>query len=433
MASKKINIVTLGCSKNIVDSEFLMKQLDFDGWQVVHDSNDISAKVVVINTCGFIADAKEESTDTIIRFVNAKNEGLIDRIYVMGCLSQRYKDELKKEIPEVDGFYGVADLPEILRDLKTKYSEEVSNYRLIQTPKHYAYLKISEGCNWGCSYCTIPLIRGKHVSRTIESLIDEATQLAHDGVKELLVIAQDSTYYGLDIYGKRMLPDLINDLSKIEGIEWIRIHYAYPSNFPLELIDVIKNNPKVCKYIDIPFQHISDSMLKRMRRGITKDETIAFINKLRQEVSDIAIRTTFLVGHPGETEKDFNELIDFVKESQFERVGVFTYSEEEGTHSAINFSDDISPEEKERKSSILMELQREISYNNNMKKIGNTFKVVVDRVDDDYLVCRSEYDSPEVDQEVLIKKNSKKRVKTGTFINVKITSCDDYDLIGEIA
>jgi len=431
MAKKKINIVTLGCSKNIVDSEFLMKQLDFDGWQVLHDSNDTSAKVVVINTCGFIADAKEESTDTILRFVNAKNEGIIDRVYVMGCLSQRYKSELEKEIPEVDGFYGVTDLPEILKDLKSKYNEEIANYRLIQTPKHYAYLKISEGCNWGCSFCAIPLIRGKYTSRTIESLIDETKQLAKEGVKELLVIAQDITFYGLDIYGKRMISDLINELSKIKGIEWIRLHYAYPSNFPMDLVDVIKDNPKVCKYIDIPFQHISDNMLKKMRRGLTKDETIALVRKLRNDVPDIAIRTTFLVGHPGETEEDFNELIEFVKESKFDRVGVFTYSEEEGTNSAIKYKDEISQEEKERRSSILMELQRDISYNNNLGKIGNTFKVIVDRFEDNYIICRSEFDSPEVDQEVLVAKGDRK-VKTGDFLDVKILSCEDYDLIGEI-
>lgn len=431
MAKRKINVVTLGCSKNIVDSEFLMKQLDADGWEVVHDSNDSSAKVVVINTCGFIADAKEESADTIIRFVNAKNNGIIDRVYVMGCLSQRYKEDLIKEIPEVDGFYGVADLPEILKDLKTKYNQKMANHRLLQTPKHYAYLKISEGCNWGCSYCAIPLIRGKHLSRTIESLVDEAKNLANEGVKELLVIAQDSTYYGLDIYGKRMLPELITELSNIDGIEWIRIHYAYPSNFPEELIDVIKNNPKVCKYLDIPFQHISDNILKKMRRGITKEETIALVKKLRDQIPNIAIRTTFLVGHPGETDKNLNELVSFIKESKFDRVGVFTYSEEEGTLSAIKFPDEISQEEKERRSSILMEVQRDISYNNNLGKIGNTIKVIVDLIDEDYIICRSEFDSPEVDQEVLVRKNSKK-VNVGDFIYVKITAGDDYDLIGEM-
>jgi len=429
---RKINIVTLGCSKNVVDSEFLMKQLDFDGWEVIHDSDDTSAKVVVINTCGFIADAKEESTNTILNFVNAKNQGVIDKVYVMGCLSQRYKSELEHEIPEVDGFYGVTDLPEILKDLKSKYTLEVANKRILTTPKHYAYLKISEGCNWGCAYCAIPLIRGKHISRTIESLIDEATQLANDGVKELLIIAQDSTYYGLDIYGKRMLPDLIQKLSDIKGIEWIRIHYTYPSNFPLDLIDVIKNNPKVCKYIDIPFQHISDNMLKLMRRGLDKKETIDLVNKLRGEVPNIAIRTTFLVGHPGETEQDFNELLDFVKISKFDRVGVFTYSEEEGTYAANNYPDTISEDVKNNRLEALMELQQEISLKNNADKVGQTLKIIVDRFEDQYIVGRTEFDSPEVDQEVLIRRDKKKKILIGDFIDVTITSCEDYDLLGEI-
>lgn len=429
---RKINIVTLGCSKNVVDSEFLMKQLDSDGWEVIHDSDDTSAKVVVINTCGFIADAKEESTDTILRFVNAKNQGVIDRVYVMGCLSQRYKTELEGEIPEVDGFYGVTDLPVILKDLKTNYHQEDENKRMLTTPKHYAYLKISEGCNWGCGYCAIPLIRGKHISRTIESLIEEATQLAKDGVKELLIIAQDSTYYGLDIYGKRRLPELIEELSKIDGIEWIRIHYAYPSNFPMELICVIKNNPKVCKYLDIPFQHISDNMLKIMRRGLTKSETIDLVTKLRTEVPDIAIRTTFLVGHPGETEADFNELLEFVKESKFDRVGVFTYSEEEGTYAAKNHPDNITEKVKNIRLEALMELQQDISLNNNIKKEGKALKVIVDRFEGDYAVGRTEYDSPEVDQEVLVYIRSKKKVTIGDFISVKITQSDNYDLIGEM-
>jgi ribosomal protein S12 methylthiotransferase len=431
-SKRKINVVTLGCSKNIVDSEFLMKQLDFDGWEVIHDSNDTSAKVVVINTCGFIADAKEESTNTILSFVNAKNQGVIDRVYVMGCLSQRYKDDLVKEIPEVDGFYGVTDLPEILKDLKSKYSTEVADNRILLTPKHYAYLKISEGCNWGCGYCAIPLIRGKHISRSIESLVNEATILAEEGVKELLVIAQDTTYYGLDLYGKRMLPELITKLSQINGIEWIRIHYAYPSNFPLPLIEVIKCNPKVCKYLDIPFQHISDNVLKIMRRGITQDETIILVKKLRESIPDIAIRTTFLVGHPGETEQDFNELVDFVSSSKFDRVGVFTYSEEEGTYSANNFPDKISSPLKNRRFEKLMEVQREISLGSNSKRIGNIYKVIVDRFEDEYVVGRTEYDSPEVDQEVMAKFDSNKKIKIGDFIEVKITSCDDYDLIGEV-
>lgn len=431
-AKRKINVVTLGCSKNVVDSEFLMKQLDYDGWEVVHDSNDTSAKVVVINTCGFIADAKEESTDTILRFVEAKNQGIIDRVYVMGCLSQRYREELSVEIPEVDGFYGVTDLPIILKDLKSKYNKEVETSRIVTTPKHYAYLKISEGCNWGCSYCAIPLIRGKHISRSIDFLIEEATRLANDGVKELLIIAQDSTFYGLDLYGKRMLSELLDRLSEINGIEWIRIHYAYPSAFPSDLIKTIKNNPKVCKYIDIPFQHISNKMLGVMRRGTSKQETFDLVKRLKSEIPDIAIRTTFLVGHPCETEEDFNELVEFVKESRFDRVGVFTYSEEEGTHSAKTYQDDISEEQKNNRLDIIMELQREISLKNNQSRIGQTFKVIVDRFEDQYIIGRTEYDSPEVDQDVIIKKDSAHNIKQGDFINVRITSCDDYDLIGEV-
>jgi len=431
-AKRKINIVTLGCSKNVVDSEFLMKQLDYNGWEVVHDSNDTSAKVVVINTCGFIADAKEESTDTILRFVEAKNQGIIDRVYVMGCLSQRYKVELTNEIPEVDGFYGVTDLPEILKDLKTNYSKEVETSRLLTTPKHYAYLKISEGCNWGCSYCAIPLIRGKHISRNIESLVEEATLLANEGVKELLIIAQDSTFYGLDLYGKRMLSELLNKLSEINGIEWIRIHYAYPSAFPKDLIKTIKNNPKICKYIDIPFQHISDKMLDVMRRGTSKKETVDLVRQLKSEIPSIAIRTTFIVGHPCETEEDFNELVEFVKESRFDRVGVFTYSEEEGTHSAKTYPDDISEEEKNNRLDVIMELQREISLKSNQSRVGQTYKVIIDRFEDQYIVGRTEFDSPEVDQEVLVNRIQGRKVNPGDFINVKVTSCDDYDLIGEI-
>ena len=432
MATRKINIVTLGCSKNVVDSEVLMKQLDVDGWKVVHDSNDTSAKVVVINTCGFIVDAKEESIETILRFINAKNTGLIDRVYVMGCLSQRYKDQLVNEIPEVDGFYGVSDLPIILEDLKSKYKKEISTHRLIQTPKHYAYLKISEGCNWGCSYCAIPLIRGKHISRSIESLVDEANDLANQGVKELIIIAQDSTYYGLDIYGKRALPELIDSLSKINGIEWIRLHYAYPSNFPLELIDTIKNNPKVCKYIDIPFQHISDKMLKIMRRGITKNETIELIDHIRKKIPDIVIRSTFLVGHPGETEEDFDELIQLLKTQRFERVGVFPYSEEEGTYSANKYLDDIATEEKERRASNLMDIQRDIAFNHNQNRIGRTYKVIIDRFEEKTIIGRTEFDSPEVDQEVIIKDMGDKKINIGDFIKVKITACDDYDLFGDV-
>ncbi len=432
MGKKKINIVTLGCSKNVVDSEVLMKQLELGGWELVYDSNDPSAKVVVVNTCGFIADAKEESVDTIMNFVNAKKNGVIERLYVMGCLSQRYKDELVKEIPEVDGFYGVSDLPDILKTLENPFFTDCTNQRFITTPKHFAFLKISEGCNWGCSYCAIPLIRGKHISKSIEDLVAEAKYLASQGVKELIVIAQDSTFYGIDLYGKRMISELLNELSKIDKIEWIRLHYAYPVNFPKDLIETIKNNPKICKYIDIPFQHISDNMLKLMRRGITKSETIEFVETIRKNIPDISIRTTFLVGHPGETKEDFKELIDFVEKYQFDRVGVFTYSEEEGTHAAMSMKDSIPQKEKERRSSELMELQQNISLVNNLKRVGQTLKVIVDSVDNDEIVGRTEYDSPEVDQEVLLSNPQKRKVRVGDFVNVRIMSAQDYDLIGEM-
>lgn len=432
MSKKKINIVTLGCSKNVVDSEVLMKQLELGGWELVHDSNDPSAKIVVVNTCGFIADAKEESVDTIMNFVNAKKNGVIERLYVMGCLSQRYKDELVKEIPEVDGFYGVSDLPDILKTLENPLFTDCTNQRFITTPKHFAFLKISEGCNWGCSYCAIPLIRGKHISKSIDDLVAEAKYLASQGVKELIVIAQDSTFYGIDLYGKRMISELLNELSKIDKIEWIRLHYAYPANFPKDLIETIKNNPKICKYIDIPFQHISDNMLKLMRRGITKSETIEFVETIRKNIPDISIRTTFLVGHPGETAEDFKELVDFVEKYQFDRVGVFTYSEEEGTHAAITMKDNIPQKVKERRSAELMELQQSISLANNLMRVGQTLKVIVDSVDEDEIIGRTEYDSPEVDQEVLLSNPLKRKVKVGYFVNARIISAQDYDLIGEI-
>ncbi len=432
MGKKKINIVTLGCSKNVVDSEVLMKQLELGGWELVHDSNDPSAKVVVVNTCGFIADAKEESVDTIMNFVNAKKNGVIERLYVMGCLSQRYKDELVKEIPEVDGFYGVSDLPDILKTLENPFFTDCINQRFITTPKHFAFLKISEGCNWGCSYCAIPLIRGKHISKSIDDLVAEAKYLASQGVKELIVIAQDSTFYGIDLYGKRMISELLNELSKIDKIEWIRLHYAYPANFPMDLIETIKNNPKICKYIDIPFQHISDNMLKLMRRGITKSETIEFVETIRKNIPDISIRTTFLVGHPGETKEDFKELIDFVEKYQFDRVGVFTYSEEEGTHAAITMKDNIPQKVKERRSAELMELQQSISLANNLKRVGQTLKVILDTVDEDEIIGRTEFDSPEVDQEVLLSNPQKRKVNVGDFVNARIISAQDYDLIGEM-
>ena len=414
MSTKKVNVVTLGCSKNVVDSEYLMKQLEVDGWAIDFDSNDSTARVVVINTCGFIADAKQESIDTILSFVEAKKRGQIDKVFVMGCLSQRYQQELTAEIPEVDGFFGVSHLPNILQSLNANL------------------LKISEGCSWGCSYCAIPLIRGKHISKSIPDLVQEANFLVNQGVKEIMIIAQDSTFYGVDIYGERKLPELIQELSKIEGLQWIRIHYTYPTNFPLELLNVMRENPKVCKYIDIPFQHVSTSVLKAMRRGIIKEQTLELIKNLREQVPGIAIRTTLLVGHPGETDEDFAELLEFVRQTKFDRLGVFAYSEEEGTHSA-SLTDDVPDEVKQFRVEQIMELQQEISLTNNKLRVGKSFKVIIDREEDDYYVGRTEFDSPEVDQEVLIsKENLNKTFKPGDFTSCKIIDATDYDLYGEM-
>jgi ribosomal protein S12 methylthiotransferase len=431
MSTRKINVVTLGCSKNVVDSEYLMKQLEVGDWEVIFDSNDTSARIVVINTCGFIADAKEESIDTILSFVEAKKRGQIDKVFVMGCLSQRYRQELTEEIPEVDGFFGVTDMPEILRSLNTSISEKHINQRHITTPSHYAFLKISEGCSWGCSYCAIPLIRGKHISKPIPDLVEEAQFLVNQGVKELILIAQDSTFYGKDIYGERKLPELINELSKIDGLEWIRIHYAYPTGFPMDLFTVMRSNPKVCKYIDIPFQHVSTNVLKAMRRGINREETIKFIETLRCEVPEVAIRTTLLVGHPGETDGDFTELLGFVKEMKFDRLGVFAYSEEEGTHSAA-LADDVPEAVKQSRVEQIMELQQQISLDNNKLRLNKIFRVIVDREEEEYYIGRTEFDSPEVDQEVLISKNQSIALKPGNLVSCKIVDVADYDLYGEL-
>ncbi|HPX05311.1 MAG TPA: 30S ribosomal protein S12 methylthiotransferase RimO [Tenuifilaceae bacterium] len=430
MRKQKINIVTLGCSKNVVDSEYLMNQLSVGGWEVVHDSNDPSAKVVVINTCGFIGDAKEESIDTILRFCQAKEEGIIDRVYVMGCLSQRYKNELESEIPNVDGYYGVTDLVDIASELNVSYRPELENRRLITTPEHYAYLKISEGCNWGCSYCAIPGIRGKHQSRKFEDIVDEAKSLAAQGVKELLVIAQDTTYYGFDLYGERRIAELLAELEKIDGIEWIRLHYAYPTNFPNDLLTVMANSSKICHYIDIPFQHISNNVLTKMRRGISKEETLELIDNMRKSVPNIAIRTTLLVGHPGETEQDFKELVEFVKAVKFDRLGVFTYSEEEGTYAANNFPDEISEEVKQQRMEEIMTIQSAISEEKNLARVGKTFRVIVDRQEGEYWVGRTEFDSPEVDQEVLFVATNSHSVGIGSFVDVTINRAEEYDMFG---
>lgn len=429
MQTRKINIVTLGCAKNIVDSEHLAGQLG-EGWEVVYDSDSTDAKVVVVNTCGFIGDAKEESIDTILRFAAAKEAGDIDHLFVMGCLSERYRDELIEEIPEVDEFFGVNNIADILKTVGARYRDELRGERRLTTPKHYAYLKISEGCNWGCGYCAIPLIRGKHVSVPMEELIEEATALAAKGVRELIVIAQDTTYYGLDLYGKRRLGELLRTLCRIDGIEWVRLHYAYPAHFPQEVIEAMRDEPKICKYLDIPLQHISDRMLRSMRRGLSKAETTRLVEDLRREIPDIALRTTLLVGYPGETEQDFQELLDFVATARFDRLGVFPYSEEEGTYSATELTDDVPQEVKEARAEAVMELQREIARDSNERLTGTLQKVIIDRCEGDFWVGRTQYDSPEVDQEVLIPASA--TIRNGDFATVRIASADDYDLRGEL-
>lgn len=429
MQTRKINIVTLGCAKNIVDSEHLAGQLG-EGWEVVYDSDSTDAKVVVVNTCGFIGDAKEESIDTILRFAAAKEAGDIDHLFVMGCLSERYRDELIEEIPEVDEFFGVNNIADILKTVGVRYRDELRGERRLTTPKHYAYLKISEGCNWGCGYCAIPLIRGKHVSVPMEELIEEATALAAKGVRELIVIAQDTTYYGLDLYGKRRLGELLRTLCRVDGIEWVRLHYAYPAHFPQEVIEAMRDEPKICKYLDIPLQHISDRMLRSMRRGLSKAETIRLVEDLRREIPDIALRTTLLVGYPGETEQDFRELLDFVATARFDRLGVFPYSEEEGTYSATELTDDVPQEVKETRAEAVMELQREIARDSNERLTGTLQKVIIDRREGDFWVGRTQYDSPEVDQEVLIPAAA--TLQPGDFATVRIASADDYDLRGEL-
>lgn len=429
MKRKKINIVTLGCAKNIVDSEHLAGQLGA-GWEVVYDSDQTDAKVVIINTCGFIGDAKEESINTILRFAAAREAGEIDHLFVMGCLSERYRDELREEIPEVDEFFGVNNLNDILRTVGERYRDELRGERRLTTPRHYAYLKISEGCNWGCGYCAIPLIRGKHVSVPFEDILAEAEILASRGVKELMVIAQDTTYYGLDLYGRRRLGELLRALCRIDGIEWIRLHYAYPAHFPKDVIEALRDEPKICKYLDIPLQHISDRMLRSMRRGLGKAETEALIATLRREIPDIALRTTLLVGYPGETETDFQELLDFVAATRFDRLGVFPYSEEEGTYSATELTDNVPAEVKEARAEAIMSLQRDISRDSNQRLVGSLQRVIIDRREGDFWVGRTQYDSPEVDQEVLLPATT--TLTPGDFVTARIVSADDYDLQGEL-
>ena len=427
---KLLNLITLGCSKNTVDSEHLAAQLAQAGYVVVFDS-DSRADVVVINTCGFIGDAKQESIETILAAVQAKEEGLIDELFVIGCLSERYADELQAEIPEVDQYFGVKDWAAIVERLGGEHRTELQTTRLTSTPPHYAYLKIAEGCNWKCGYCAIPLIRGKHISVPMEQLLEEARNLAAEGVRELMVIAQDTTYYGIDLYGERRLAELLEQLCRIEGIEWIRLHYAYPTAFPQDVIDVMAREKKICKYLDIPFQHISDNMLSAMKRRHTKAEAMELIARLREAIPDIALRTTLLVGYPGEREEDVRELEEFVREVRFERLGVFPYSEEEGTYSAINLRDDVPHEEKERRAARIMRLQEDISLQNNERRVGEELCVIVDSRQGDYYVARSEYDSPEVDQEILIAATHR-QLRRGKFYRVRITAADNYDLYGEV-
>lgn len=427
-----IDIVTMGCSKNLVDSEKLMRQLEANGYKVTHDSECPEGEIAVINTCGFIGDAKEESINMILEFCQAKEEGRLKKLYVMGCLSERYFKELGEEIPQVDKFYGKFNWEDLLADLGKAYKPEFRLERELTTPPHYAYLKISEGCDRRCSYCAIPIITGRHKSRPMEDILEETRMLVAQGVKEFQVIAQELTYYGVDLYRRRMLPELVERMADIPGVEWIRLHYAYPADFPEDLFRVMREKKNVCKYMDIALQHISDNMLSRMRRHVTKEETYRLIEGFRKEVPGIHLRTTLMVGHPGETEDDFEQLKEFVKVAKFDRMGAFAYSEEEGTFSAENYDDDIPQEVKQKRLDELMALQQEISGELSHQKIGKTFKVIIDRKEGDYYVGRTEFDSPEVDPEVLIKDDGK-RLKEGHFYNVLIEDADDFDLYGRIA
>ncbi|MDX8339479.1 30S ribosomal protein S12 methylthiotransferase RimO [Draconibacterium sp. IB214405] len=430
MAKKRVNVVTMGCSKNLVDSEVLLNQLEKGKFEVMHDSNDTNFDAVFVNTCGFIHDAKQESIDMILDYAEAKKRGEIDKLYVMGCLSERYHNELEDELPEVDKYFGKFDMKAMVEELKVTYAPEYIYERKITTPSHFAYLKISEGCNRSCSFCAIPKMTGRHQSRTIESLVMEARYLAKKGVKELLLIAQDLSYYGIDLYGKNQLAELINKVSEIEGIEWIRLHYLYPTKFPMEILPVMRENPKVCKYLDMPLQHIANNVLKNMLRHVTREETEALIAKIKEEVPGVVIRTTMLVGFPGETEEDFEELKAFVEEQKFGRLGVFPYSEEDGTYAASKFKDTLDQETKQERADEIMEVQQYISAELNQQKIGQEFDVIIDRKEGDYFVGRTEFDSPEVDGEVYITTDDE--IKNGTIIKVKITGAEDYDLYGEL-
>jgi ribosomal protein S12 methylthiotransferase len=428
MKNNKINIITLGCSKNLVDSEKLLRQLDSGGFEVVHNSDELTPGTVIVNTCGFINDAKEESVDTILKYVRAQQSGIIDNLYVMGCLSERYVEALNKEIPEVKKYFGVNNMGDILEELGVKLRSDLLTERIITGPGHFAYLKVSEGCDRTCAFCAIPSIRGKYISRPVEELVTEAVKLAEKGVKELILVAQDLSYYGLDIYKKQFLPELITELLKIRSLEWIRLHYLYPANFPMRLIPLIRDNSRICKYIDIPIQHITNNILGLMKRSHNRSETEAVLYNLRQEIPQAVIRTTLIAGHPGETTQDYNELKDFIKEFRFDRLGVFAYSHEEDTFSYKNYKDEIPVEIKESRLSELMQIQQDISAELNEKRIGQIYKVLIDRREGDFFAGRTEYDSPEVDQEVLI--TAEHDLKPGEFYNILITESTDFDLYG---
>jgi ribosomal protein S12 methylthiotransferase len=431
LKKNKVNVVTLGCSKNLYDSEVLMAQLKANNFDVEHESMRDDSSVVIINTCGFIDNAKQESIDTIIRFAEAKKEGLVDKVYVTGCLSERYKEDLEKEIPEVDAYFGTRDLPRLLKTLKADYKHELVGERLLTTPSHYAYFKIAEGCDRPCSFCAIPIMRGKHLSTPIEDLLLQAKSLAAKGVKELMLIAQDLTYYGLDLYKKRALADLLTQLSEVEGIAWIRLHYAFPSGFPMEVLDVMREKKNICNYLDMPLQHGSTRILQSMKRGTTREKTEALISEIRAKVPGIALRTTLIAGYPGETEADFQEMYEWVERSKFDRLGIFTYSHEENT-SAYLLEDDVPAKVKKERADAIMELQAGISYELNQLKVGKTFSVLFDRVEGDYFIGRTEFDSPEVDNEVLVKKTADNFIRIGDFADIQITSADHFDLYGEI-
>jgi ribosomal protein S12 methylthiotransferase len=431
LKKNKVNVVTLGCSKNIFDSEVLMAQLRANKFDVEHESQTDDSEIVIINTCGFIENAKQESIDTILRFAEAKTEGTVSKVYVTGCLSERYKDDLEQEIPEVDAFFGTRDLPRLLKTLKADYKHELVGERILTTPNHYAYLKIAEGCDRPCSFCAIPLMRGNHISTSIEDLVKQTKSLVAGGVKEIMLIAQDLTYYGLDIYKKRALSDLLKNLSDVEGLDWIRLHYAFPAGFPMDVLDVMNERSNICKYLDMPLQHGSTRILQAMRRGTTREKTEELVNEIRSKVPDISLRTTLIAGYPSETESDFQEMYDWVERSRFDRLGIFTYSHEENTH-AYNFSDDVPEEEKKLRADSIMELQSGISYELNQLKVGKTFKTLIDRAEGNYFIGRTEFDSPEVDNEVLLKK-SEEYVRIGDFVNVTIDSAEHFDLFGHVS